>query len=84
MRIPGFSAQELCCATGGSYMRPTAALRAEERASGAERYSIAPAQDFFLTEDDSPAEGPEDVCKELEKCCRDGYVDCCIALKGCR
>lgn len=84
MRMPGFNAEASCYTPDKSYRLSASYSRHRAGTERSHRYSVVPAQDILLIETDAPAEGPEDVCKELEKCCKEGYIDCCEALKGCR
>ena len=84
MRMPGFNAEASCYTPSEPYRLSASYNRHRARIERSHGYSVVPAQDVFLIEVGPPMEGPEDVCKELEKCCKEGYIDCCIALKGCR
>jgi hypothetical protein len=72
--MPGFGAEASCYESSGAHYRPPANARTAYSTVQPAEMVIVDA--FTLTNDVDGS--PFDVCDDLLKCCRKGYVDCCI------
>ena len=85
MRMPGFAAE--------AALQPASQTYRLTSAYGRRPYSLAPAQvDLFILEafpsgevvDDTGAVISGDLCSEYKKCCKQGFMGCCLDyIKHC-